>query len=82
MRKNGPGASPFCVFYLVIASCLVLPVAGCDSGGTDRVEVSKEFQQKTQDMLKSMPDMQRQRQQEFAAAKKAAAAEAKQKRSP
>jgi hypothetical protein len=51
-------------------------VAGCDSGGSSgkSVEVSKEYMDKTQDMLKNIGPQMKQQKQAEAAAKKAARA--------
>jgi hypothetical protein len=47
-------------------------VAGCGSGGSGQVEVSKEYMSKTQDMLNKMPDMMKQQALAKQAAQKAA----------
>jgi hypothetical protein len=50
-------------------------MTGCDSGtAVKQVEVSKEYTEKTQDMLKNMGPQMKQKKQAEAAAKKAAAA--------
>jgi hypothetical protein len=52
---------------------------GCDSGtAVKQVEVSKEYTEKTQDMLKNMGPQMKQKKQAEAAAKKAAASKGRQ----
>jgi hypothetical protein len=63
-------------FGALVVVGLGCPVTGCGSGTTpQQVEVSPEFTEKTQNMLKNMGPQMKQQKQAEAAAKKAAAAE-------
>jgi hypothetical protein len=63
-----------CLGTLTVAS-LGCAVTGCDSGTSGKqVEVSKEYMDKTQDMLKNIGPQMKQQKQAEAAAKKAARA--------
>ncbi len=62
-------------FGALVVAGLVCAVTGCDSGtAVKQVEVSKEYTEKTQDMLKNMGPQMKQQKQAEAAAKKAATA--------
>jgi hypothetical protein len=64
-----------CLGTLVVVG-LACAVPGCDSGSSQgkQVEVSKEYMDKTQDMLKNIGPQMKQQKQAEAAAKKAARA--------
>jgi hypothetical protein len=64
-----------CLGTLTIAG-LGCAVTGCDSGGSSgkQVDVSKEYMDKTQDMLKNIGPQMKQQKQAEAAAKKTAGA--------
>ena len=63
-------------FGALVVAGLGCAVTGCDSGTTGKqAEVSQEYTEKTQDMLKNMGPQMKQKKQAEAAAKKAAAAE-------
>jgi hypothetical protein len=63
-------------FGALVVAGLGCAVTGCDSGTTGKqVEVSQEYTEKTQDMLKNIGPQMKQKKQAEAAAKKAAAAE-------
>ena len=63
-------------FGALVVAGLGGAVTGCGSGTTTKqVEVSREYTEKTQDMLKNIGPQMKQKKQAEAAAKKAAAAE-------
>ena len=66
-------------FGALAVAALGCAATGCDSGTTGKqAEVSKEFTEKTQDMLKNMGPQMKQKKQAEAAAKKAAASKGRQ----
>ena len=65
-------------FGALVVAGLGCAVTGCDSGTTSKqVDVSQEFTDKTQDMLKNMGPQMKQQKQAEAAAKRAAAAQSR-----